>query len=124
MLRWIVRGRLLRNSFWFDSPPLKDKITGKTASGVGKDGYSIPLALTNRVQVLAKAYAPKKYEDVIWETAVPRYKTLDGESRSIVSMVKTYAFDYNYTKPIYAEPSVRYGKIHIKGTPPVKIGDK
>lgn len=35
-----------------------------------------------------------------------------------------YAFDYNYTKPIYAKSSPRYGKIHIKGTPPIKIRDQ
>lgn len=84
----------------------------------GKDGYSIPQAISNRITVFKDLTKQQKdkYENLIWGTSVVKYKSKDGENADIVTAVQNYqlkarqgvSLNYNVSPFI------------INGTPPVK----
>ncbi|MFP6819696.1 DUF6765 family protein, partial [Acinetobacter sp.] len=96
--------------------PFKDEKTGETFLGAGKDGYSIPKAITNRIEVFRNLTKADKdnYTDLIWDTSVRKYKSKDGEGKTIQNIVQAYRLSM---KSIFSSKSSPFT---IEGTAPVK----
>lgn len=95
----------------------KDEETGKNALGAGKDGFSVPQAITNRIttlSTLAKNNKYKEYQNVIWETSVKKYESKDGEKGDVVTSVQKYQL-----KVVKAIPNtIGYESLVVLGSPP------
>lgn len=89
----------------------RESVSGYVA---GKDGYSVPQAITNRIEVfktLSKT-DKEKYTNLVWDTSVQKYKSKDGESETTQSAVQYYRLS---TKSIF---NLQSSPFTITGTPP------
>ena len=80
----------------------------------GKHGYSIPQAITNRIEVFKTLNKTdkEKYTNLVWDTSVQKYKSKDGESETTQSAVQYYRLS---TKSIF---NLQSSPFTITGTPP------
>ena len=83
----------------------------------GKDGYSVPQAISNRIGVFEKLTKKdmEKYKKLIWSTSVSNYISHDGESSAIINAVRNYKYvligAYNNTRyKVYGTPPVQPSK--------------
>lgn len=86
--------------------------------GAGKDGYSIPQAISNRIDVFKNLTDTqmKQYKNVIWDTSVEQYKSKDPGERDLVKLVQNYRLStIGVIKKIFGNQN----SFVIKGTPPV-----
>ena len=80
-----------------------------------KDGYSVPQAITNRIEVfktLSKT-DKEKYTNLVWDTSVQKYKDRDAEGEKIESAVQNYRLSTKSISNLQSSPFT------ITGTPPV-----
>lgn len=90
----------------------KESVSGYVA---GKDGYSVPQAITNRIEVfktLSKT-DKEKYTNLVWDTSVQKYKDRDAEGEKIESAVQNYRLSTKSISNLQSSPFT------ITGTPPV-----